>query len=404
MAVRVIIAEYDAAIRDEIALIVASDTECEIVGLAQDGQEAVQLAVLRSPHVAIISSNVRGISALQTCEMLNAVAPAVMPVLLTDSKSPDGLESAMRSGARAVMSSPVNSKELLPLISALAEVSKRRDSDEVRDFRNPSTFPRVIAVTGAKGGVGKSTIAVNLAVILARYAPGKVALVDCYTQFGDIATMFNVRPNRTLSELDPVAKELDITMIQDYLTRHPSGVDILVSSLEPLPLDAVSAECIENLLYVLKRMYRYIVVDVPPILHAPTLRLLSHADTILLIANLFDLTTATDTKRFCTAAGESRIPRENIGIVLNRVSKTNQIHTKDMESLFESGILASIPNDGRLVSAVNQGVPITVTDGDSPFGRSMVELASKVSGTPNGLSGRRNALLGKKKGKIRVGG
>lgn len=399
MPIRVLIAEYDAKLRDEIANIVASDAECEIVGLAQDGQEAVELAVMRSPHVAIISNNVRGISPLQTCEMLNAVAPAVMPVLLVDSRSPDSLESAMRSGARAVVSIPVNSKELLPLIATLTEVGKRRDSDEVRQLKDPSTFSRVIAVTGAKGGVGKSTIAVNLAVILARYAPTKVALVDCYTQFGDIATMFNVRPTRTLSELDSVSKDLDATMIQDYLTKHPSGVDILVSSMEPLPLDSMSAECLENLLYVLKRMYRYIVVDVPPILHEPTLRLLSHANTILLIANLFDLTTATDTKRFFTAVGESRIPRENIGVVLNRVSRTNQIHTKDMESLFECGILASIPNDRRLVSAINQGVPIAVSDGDTPFGRSMGALASKVSGMRGELTDRKLAVLGKKKGR-----
>ncbi len=404
MSLRVMIVEYDSALRDELAQIVASDADFEIVGLAKDGQEAVQLAVMRLPHVAIISNDVRGIPPLQTCEMLNAVAPAVMPVLLTDTRSAENVEAAMRSGARAVISTPVNPQELLPLIAALAEISKRRDSEEVRTFRDPATFPRVIAVTGAKGGVGKSTIAVNLAVILARYAPAKVALVDCYTQFGDVATMFNIRPNRTLSELDAVSKDLDVTMIQDYITRHPCGVDILVSSLEPLPLDAMSAECIENLLYVLKRMYRYIVVDVPPILHGPTLRLLSHADTILLIANLFDLTTATDTKRFFTAVNDTRIPRENIGVVLNRVSKSNEIHTKDMESLFECGILASIPNDSKLVSAVNQGVPITVSDGDSPFGRSMGELASKVSGIAGISTDRKMASVGRKKGRMLFGG
>lgn len=309
MPIRVLIAEYDAAAREELAFAVASDPEAEIIGLARDGQEAVQLAILRSPHVAIISDNLRGFTPLQTCETLSAVAPGVMPVLLTDSKTPEGLESAMRSGARAVVAKPVNTKELLPLLSILAEAIRRRDSEEVNELRRPETFPRVIAVTGAKGGVGKSTIAVNLAVMLARYAPGKVALVDAYTQFGDVATMFNVRPSRSLSELEPVAAEVDVTILQDYVTRHPSGVDILVTSTEPLPLDALSAECIENVLYVLRRMYRYIVVDVPPFLHESTLRVLSQANMILLIANLFDLTTATDTKAFFTAVGESRIPR-----------------------------------------------------------------------------------------------
>jgi pilus assembly protein CpaE len=372
--------------------------------MAKDGQEAVELAVMRSPHVAIISNHVRGISPLQTCEMLNAVAPTVMPVLLVDSRSPENLESAMRSGVRAILSIPVEPKELLPLISTLAEVGKRRDTDEVRQLKDPSTHSRVIAVTAAKGGVGKSTIAVNLSVILARHAPSKVALVDCYMQFGDIATMFNVRPARTLAELDPICNDLDITMIEDYLTRHPSGVDILVSSMESLPLDAMSAECLENLIYVLKRKYRYIVLDVPPMLHGPTLSLLSHANTILVIANLFDVTTATDTKRFFRTVSESRIPRENLGVVLNRVSRANHIPAKDMENLFEGGILATIPNDNRLVSAVNEGVPITVSDGDSPFGRSMRVLASKVSGISGELTYGELALPGKKKRRTRFGG
>lgn len=381
MSIRVLIAEYDAAAREELAFAVASDPDAEIVGLARDGQEAVQLAVLRSPHVAIISDNLRGFTPLQTCETLSTVTPAVMPVLLADSKSPESLEAAMRSGARAVVTKPAGDKELRPLLAVLAETIKRRDSEEISDLRQPATFPKVIVVTGAKGGVGKSTIAVNLAVVLARHAPAKVALVDAYTQFGDVATMFNIRPGRSLSELEPVSREIDTTILQDYVTRHPSGVDILVASSDPLPLDAMSAECVENVLYVLRRMYRYIVVDVPPILHEPTLRLLSHANMILLIANLFDLTTATDTKRFFTAVGESRIPRENIGVVLNRVSRSNQIHTQDMESLFESGILASIPNDNRLVSAVNEGLPITVKESGSPFGRSMAELAAKITGS-----------------------
>ena len=404
MSVRVLIAEYDMKLREELALSAVSAPGTELVGVARDGQEAVQLAVMRSPDVAILSGRLPGLSAAQACETLNAVAPGVMTILVIDSKSTEDLEAAMRSGARAVVTRPVSDKDLHKLIAELAEIGKRRESPETLEWRDPSLFPRVIAVTGAKGGVGKSTIAVNLAVILARLAPGKVALVDSYTQFGDVATMFNIRPMRPLSELESVSNELDATIVQDYVNKHPCGVDIFVASTDPLPLDAVSGACFENLLYVLRRMYRYIVVDVPPILHEPTLRLLSHAHSILLIANLFDLTTATDTKRFFDAVEDARIPKENIGIVLNRVSKTNQIEPEDLESLFDCGILASIPNDNRLVSAVNQGLPITVSDGNSPFGRSLTGVAAKVSGAASEFLSDSSIATGTKKTRKWFGG
>lgn len=391
MSTRVLVAEYDSAHRDEIARAAASDPGVEIVGLARDGQEAVQLSVMRAPDVAIISDRLPGLTALQTCETLNAVAPQVMPILLSDSRTPEMLETAMRSGARAVVTRPVDAKSLMPVIGSLIEIGSRRDAEEVKELRDPSTFPRVIVVTGAKGGVGKSTVAANLAVVLAKSAPRRVALVDSYTQYGDIATMFHVRPGRPLSELESVASELDATIVRDYVTQHPSGVDILVASTEHQSLDALSAECLENLLYVLRRMYRYIIVDVPPILHAPTLRVLSNANAILVIANLFDVTTATDTKRFFTAIEESKIPRENFGIVLNRVAKSNHINPEDIESLFECGILAKIPNDGRLVSAINEGVPIASSSVNSPFGRSIADLAARVSGQNGYCASRKPA-------------
>lgn len=351
----------------------------EVVALARDGQEAIQMAMQLVPHLAFISHDLPGISGLQTCETLSALAPDIMLVLISDSKSQSRMENAMRAGARALITKPLDGSHLSALIDELAAARQRRESSEVLEWKDPSGYPKVISVTGAKGGVGKTTVAVNLAVLLAKRLPNKVALIDLYAQFGDVATMMNITPKHTVAELAPICDELDADLLQTYITKHRSGVHVLVASVKPVPLDAVTAKCLDNLLYTLKRSYRYVIIDLPPMLHESTLHVLAHSNTILLIANLFELTTATDSKRFFDALQQEHISKDNIGVVLNRVSKANRLNTADVQRMLDCGILAEIPNDRRLVTAVNQGVPFVLNDGDSPVARSFEVLAEAVA-------------------------
>jgi len=402
MAIRVLIAEHDPALRTQMKEIIGSEGT-EVVGLARDGQEAIQMAMQLSPHIAFVTHDLPGLSGIQTCEMLSALAPDIMCVLVSDVRSQDRVDSAIHAGARAVIAKPLDAAQVGTLIVELAEVRKRRESADLLDWKDPSKFPKAISITGAKGGVGKSTIAVNVAVVLAKHFPNKVALLDLYTQFGDIAAMMNVVPKYTLGDLVPVSKDLDTELIQNYITKHASGVHVLVSSVEPIPLDVITAECLDSVLYVLKRMYRYIIVDVPPILHPATLHVLAHSNVILLIANLFDLTTATDTKKLYDALQSEHISRDNIKLVLNRVSKVNRLHTADIEQMFDCSILAHIPNDGRLVNSVNQGIPLAMSDGASPLGRSFIRLAASITGSTDEVAAVQAASLKKRLFKSKKG-
>jgi pilus assembly protein CpaE len=305
-----------------------------------------------------------------------------MPVLLADDASQARMESAMRAGARALVKNPPDASKLSLLIAELAEVRRRRESDEFLGWSDPSRFPRVISITGARGGVGKTTIAANLAVVLAKSFPGRVALLDMYTQFGDIAAMFDITPKAAIANLVPFSDEIDADLVKNYVAEHSSGVHILVASLDPLPLDAISPECLDNLLYVLRRMYRYVIIDTPPILHQSSLHVLASSNLVLLVSNLFDVATAADTKKLYDALAGGHVPKENMRIVLNQVSKTDQLRAGDVAEMFDSGILGEIPNDERLITAANQGVPLALVDRNSPFMQSMSRLARDVTEQP----------------------
>jgi pilus assembly protein CpaE len=379
MSVRVLIADYDRVMRSEIREMVASVPDCEVVGLARDGQEAIQMAMQLAPHVAVIAYDLPGLSGPKTSETLSVLTPDLMTILFSGSKSTDQIEAAMRSGARALVAKPLDAKQLSSLIAELAGMRSRRESPEILQWADPTLFPKIISVTGAKGGVGKSTIAVNLSVVLAESFPDLVVLVDFYTQFGDIPTMMNIVPKGTIVDVMPVCKELDVDLVGNYITKHSSSVHVLVTSMEPRPPDVVSVECMDNLFYILKHTYRYIIVDMPPMLHASTLHVLNNSTLILLVASLSDLTTITDTKRFYDALRNQHISKESIGIVLNRVMKSNKLKTTDIEDMFDHRVLVHIENDDRVTIAANQGVPLAMTDRNSPFTRGVRNLADVLT-------------------------
>jgi len=386
MPIRVMIAENNKDTRDKLRNILALYPNCELMSSARDGQEAIQLAAQFHPDIALISLNLPGISGSKTCEILNAIYPDIMSVLLCDQQNTAIAETALYSGARAVISPNVDKKTLLDLIDNLTDLKVRRTSPEYMEWKDVTKHPRVISITGAKGGVGKTTLSVNLAVTLAKRVPGRVALIDLHSQFGDVPTMMNINPEYTMMDIQPIHSELDMDTIQAHITKHPSGVHILTTSNKPAALDALSNDCLDSILYVLKSSYRYIIMDVPAILQDITLHAMAHSNSVLLIANLFDVTTAADTMKLAEALENESIPQENIGVVLNRVSKSNQLQSKDMLKVFNGKITAYVPNDNQLVSAVNKGLPLAMSGGSSEWMQSLEQLANIAAGLPDTAS------------------
>ena len=378
MAVRILIAEGDTEQRDLIRETVKLADDTEIVGFARDGREAVQMAYQLKPHIVLLAYDLPGMKGTEASEVLRELDPNIMSVLISDSKSHDHAENAMRSGARGLITRPVNVRQINNLTSDLIALQTRMA--QLERWKDPAKHPRVITVTGAKGGVGKTTVAVNLAVTLAQDLPHKVALIDLHPQFGDVATMFNVVPKSTMADMVHLGKDLDTDIVGNYITKHSSGVDILVTSTEPLPFGVVGTDCLDAVLHVLKQDYRYILIDSPPILHDITLHAMESSSMILLVANLFDLTTATDTKKMYDALRDRHIPSKHIWVVLNRVSKANKLRSGDVTKMFDGSVKATLPNDSRLVNSVNQGIPAVLNSGETPLKRSIGNLARMIAG------------------------
>ena len=379
--IRVMIADSDSASREDLRARLAAEPDVEVVGLARDGQEAVQMAHALRPDIALLAQTLAVRDGCQTAAFLAAAGLPTDCILLSGGEGAEDVRRAMRAGAREHLAWPSPATRLGSAIRTVHEEQQRRRSAAFAEAADPAQMTRIIAVSGAKGGVGKTTLATNLALALHRETGQSTVLLDLYTQFGDVAMLLNLNVRHSLAEMaGRPAGEVDAALLDDYAERHESGLRVLTGSASPVALDAISAACLDHVFGLLKQSARFVVLDVPPILHPTTLHALSHATLVLLVANLYDLTTVKDTRLLLDAIEGRYVPREKIRLVLNRVSRQNKLSVPDIERALGHPIAAQVPNDGRTVPhSINQGVPFVLSHPHSAVAQSLRHLACQIA-------------------------
>ncbi len=350
-----------------------------LVGMARDGQEAVQMAVQYHPDVVLLTERLSVLDGYQASALISSVSPGVKVILIVEEMDPETLRIAMRMGVRDVVLRSVPIRVVLDTAQEVVDFSRIKDRPEYQTALDPDLFPWIIVVTGAKGGIGKTSVSVNLAVELARSGAGATCLVDLYTQFGDIGTVLNITPPQTLVDLAQLT-EVDMDVIKAATVTHSSGLDVVLGATSLQALDALSVQRVEQVFSVLRKRYRFIVVDVPNMLHAGTLHVLESAHVVLLVCNLMDLTAVTDTARWVEAMENTIVQRERIRLVLNRVARENHMTIDAIEELIGLKSWAKVPNDFALVSrSANNGVPFVTDSPNAPVSQVVRQMAQALS-------------------------
>lgn len=312
------------------------------------------------------------------------------------------LLEAMRAGVKEFFSQPLNRDEIK---TALTRVKERRY--KTIPVEGLPKKGKLIHVLGSKGGVGKTTLVVNLAASLIELEDVKsVAVWDMNSLTGDVPVFLSVEPAFNWLKIAGNVDRLDSTYLMSSLSRHPSGIHILPAPAKPVESSKVSREMLEILSDTMSGLFDYTIVDCGPDLYGNTRDLLRFSDLILLLVvlnlpclvNLKRLLSALDTMGYSS--------QDKVKIVANRLQKKSLISMPEAEKSLNRKFLAGLPNDYQLtMSAINQGRPISAVDADSELCRKFRELACLISGKSEkkkkslfGLSWMSDAGLGRKLG------
>jgi pilus assembly protein CpaE len=298
----------------------------------------------------------------------------------------------MLAGAREFLVKPFSSDELTASIRQVygrerskqdrissAPVATTAVSAPSLDGREPG---QVVAVFSPKGGVGRTTIAVNLAVAAAADLGQMTVLVDGSFQFGDVGVLLNLNPkNKSIADL---AGELESggepESIDTFVIEHSSGVRVLLAPPSPEMAELITPSGIRKVLDVLRAKYDLIVVDCTASFNDTTLAILDTADIILTMLTL-EITSIKNIRLFLEVGEQLGYEASKIKLVLNRADSTLGIRVADVEHSIGRKVDHTVVSDGRsVVYALNRGVPFVISNRETQVSQDVLRLATAVSG------------------------
>ena len=322
------------------------------------------LAVLLSPHLDRALTAV-GKARQQAGVPILAVGP------ITDAKI---ILRALHEGASHYLDEddlPKQFETALPRLRAGAVAAKLQAGNEAR------TPGHTIGVLASSGGCGASTIAVNLAVVLALEC-GRCGLVDLKPGVGDLAALLDLKPAHTLADLCLHPDRIDEAMLEKAIAAHSSGVRLLAPPQRFEDIRMVTPAGIQKVLGLARDSFPFVVIDQEDSYHEEQVMALRQADTILLVARL-DFTSLRNTRRILDHLGQMNISRDRIRLVVNRHGQAKELPKEEVEATLQVKLTHFIPEDpGSVNAANNTGVPVVQKAPSSKAAQALVRLGKSL--------------------------
>jgi pilus assembly protein CpaE len=313
---------------------------------------------------------------LKAVQGLTRYRPEVGSLMVVEELTTAMLQQALRAGVRDVIALPADQDFLLEAIDRVADtisVLPMAPSGPAAEL--PSDMGSVITVFSTKGGAGKSVIASNLAIVLARKADGPVVLVDADLQFGDVAVMLKMTPQHTIVDAVSNIHRLDAQLLQSLLMRHDqSGLLVLAAPVEPAFADQVGASDMVKIVKLLQTFCKHVVIDTPAHFNDVVLALLEESDDILLISGM-DIPNIKNVKLGLQTLRLLNIPVSKLKLVLNRANSKVKLDVGEVERTLQIKADCLVPSDIIVPQSVNKGVPAVLDAPRSGVSKSMEQLA-----------------------------
>jgi pilus assembly protein CpaE len=337
----------------------------------------------------VLGPSVDQISALRIAEAMRVQRPSLGVILVRQRIDTSLLGDALRAGVRDV----IDERDLEGLNNAVRRcrqlAAALRVAAPVQAGESSRRRGSVITVFSAKGGCGKTTLATNLAAVLADKGRREVVLVDLDLAFGDVAIALQLYPAHTIADAVPLGEDIDMAAIQSLLTPHSPGLTTLVAPIDdPGRAESIPAVLVSRVLEVLRENFDYVVVDTPPAFDDQVLAAFDLSDVVALIATL-DIPALKNLKLTLETMHLLNYPRDRWRIVLNRADSKVGLSIPEVEKTLRTTISAQIPSSRDVPAAINRGVPIVLDDPRHAVSQSIKTFAERhvLTDQPQSRSG-----------------
>lgn len=371
-SISVLIVDDVAQTRTNIRRLLQFENDIEVVGEAKDGKDAIKIARELQPNCILMDINMPEMDGIAATEQIYQELPQSVIIIISVQGEQEYLRKAMLAGARDYLVKPFSGNELGNTIRQVWEMEQSRHIQQERN-RQPQKSAEVITVFSAKGGVGKTTIATNIAAGLAKDNKD-VILMDLDLQFGDVPIMMNLKVKRSMADWYSEG----FLNIDDYLLNHDSGVRVLAAPEIPEEGELITAEHVNQLIADLQPLADYVIIDTPQFFHATTLQSLDLAHRVLLVAAP-DLVNLKNVRRCLDVLDKLNIA-DKVQIVMNKVGKNSGLTFNQFNAHLNQDIWQQLPYDPRITAlAVAQGIPVVNLNAKSRLSRALIKLTKQLN-------------------------
>ena len=365
---RLLIVEDVPQVAQYIRGLLNAQQAVKLLDVLTDGARAVEQIGQLRPDVIMVDALLQGrVKGPKLVEQIQAAGIRVPVIVLTVPQNPVEVDPA--KGVHAVLSMPFSGFELMNLIGSVRKAHAES---------SPTGSTRIISVFAPKGGVGKTTIAFNLAVAMAQLEQ-RTVLIDGSVQFGDLRSLLKV-PGDAPSILDLPTDRISESDLTDVLWRDPSGIDILLAPPRIEMAEMITTRDIDKVLSLLRRVYGTIVIDMSSVINDINLGFLDASDTIVEIVT-YDSTTIHNTIAMADTFRSIGYPASKVRYLVNRADSPGGIDPDDMHRALGRIPEHSVMSDGQLVvRSNNEGVPFILANPSAPVSQDIVRVASELLG------------------------
>ncbi len=334
-------------------------------------QRAEEYAVVLGPHVPLDE-------ALTLADQLRVQRPTIYVVLVREVVDTEVLTRAMHSGIREV----VADSDIAAIGTALDRAQEV--SVALRGNAPATQLGKVLTVFSPKGGVGKTTMSVNLALALASVPGRSVCLVDMDLAFGDVAITLQLFPTHSIEHLIGSEDSLDYSLVESVLTAHDSGLMVLAAPNLPDARDRVTGALVTRVIKTLQEHFDYIVVDSAPTFDEQTLTALDGTDECVIVATL-DVPTLKNVRVALDTLDMLSIALDHRHLLLNRADDQVGLGADKVESILGMAVAARLATSIDIAAATNAGQPIVMSSPDHDSSKVVRALATRLTGEVLGV-------------------